>query len=64
MALIKLYRLTLSPIIGQQCRFYPSCSHYTEEALHKYGAARGLVMGIKRIGRCHPWHEGGYDPVE
>nr|MBN2277630.1 membrane protein insertion efficiency factor YidD [candidate division Zixibacteria bacterium] len=61
--LIKIYRLTLAPIIGNQCRFYPTCSHYAEEALRQYGPIRGSIMGIKRIFRCHPWHEGGYDPV-
>jgi hypothetical protein len=62
--LIYLYRITLSPFIGQSCRFYPTCSHYAEDALWKYGALRGSWMALKRIGRCHPWHAGGYDPVE
>jgi hypothetical protein len=62
--LIYLYRITLSPFIGQSCRFYPTCSHYAEDALRKYGALRGSWMALKRIGRCHPWHAGGYDPVE
>lgn len=62
-ALIKVYRLTLSPIIGQQCRFYPTCSHYGEEAINRYGAWKGGWMALKRIGRCGPWCEGGYDPV-
>jgi len=61
--LIKLYRYTLSPYIGNQCRFYPSCSHYAEDALKEYGAVRGIILAIKRIFRCHPWHEGGYDPI-
>jgi putative membrane protein insertion efficiency factor len=61
--LIRVYRFTLSPFIGGQCRFYPTCSHYAETALKEYGAWRGTIMGIKRIFRCHPWHEGGYDPV-
>lgn len=61
--LITLYQLTLSLLIGQQCRFYPSCSQYTREAIDRHGALRGLGLGIKRISCCHPWHAGGYDPV-
>lgn len=62
--IIYLYRITLSPFIGQSCRFYPTCSHYAEDALRKYGAVKGSWMALKRIGRCHPWHAGGFDPVE
>jgi putative membrane protein insertion efficiency factor len=62
--LILIYRYTLSPVIGQSCRFEPTCSHYAEQALRKYGAWRGSIMAVKRILKCHPWHEGGYDPVE
>ncbi|SUO97723.1 membrane protein insertion efficiency factor YidD [Suttonella ornithocola] len=61
--LIKLYRLTLSPFIGQQCRFEPTCSHYGEEAIKRFGAWKGGWMTVKRICRCGPWHPGGYDPV-
>jgi putative membrane protein insertion efficiency factor len=60
---ILLYRYTLSPHIGNQCRYYPTCSHYSEDALRKYGAFKGSILTIKRLFRCHPWHEGGYDPV-
>ncbi len=61
--LIKLYRLTLSPLIGQQCRFEPTCSRYTEEAIMRFGSLRGSWLGIRRIVRCGPWCAGGYDPV-
>ncbi|UCE25959.1 MAG: membrane protein insertion efficiency factor YidD, partial [Candidatus Zixiibacteriota bacterium] len=61
---IYFYRYTLSPIFGNSCRFHPTCSHYAEDALRKYGAVRGSVYAVKRLLRCHPWHEGGYDPVE
>ena len=61
-ALVRVYQLTLSPIIGQQCRFQPTCSHYMIEAVRKYGAIRGAWKGTLRICRCHPWHPGGHDP--
>ncbi len=61
--LIRVYRVTLSPFIGRQCRFYPTCSHYTEQALAEHGAIGGVWLGAKRIGKCHPWHEGGVDEV-
>jgi putative membrane protein insertion efficiency factor len=60
---IKLYRYTLSPWLGRQCRFEPTCSRYAEEALHRFGVGRGLVLAMRRIGRCHPWGGSGYDPV-
>ena len=63
LALIYAYRFTLSPLIGQQCRFWPTCSHYAENALTQHGLWRGSWMTIKRLSRCHPWHPGGYDPV-
>lgn len=61
--LIHLYRATLSPLLGSACRYTPSCSRYTEEAITRFGPWRGSWMGIRRIGRCHPWHPGGHDPV-
>jgi putative membrane protein insertion efficiency factor len=61
--LIRMYQLTLSPMLGPRCRFYPSCSHYGIEAIDRHGALHGSWLTIKRIGRCHPFHEGGFDPV-
>jgi putative membrane protein insertion efficiency factor len=62
-AVLKGYKFLLSPMLPSACRFYPSCSEYMMEAVAKHGAARGVWMGLKRLGRCHPFHEGGYDPV-
>ena len=60
---IRAYRLLLSPLLGSHCRFYPSCSAYAEEAIRVHGPGRGLILGLRRIARCHPWHPGGVDPV-
>jgi uncharacterized protein len=60
--LVRLYQWTLSPWLGKNCRFYPSCSAYMIQAIEKYGVVRGVWKGIARIGRCHPFHPGGYDP--
>lgn len=62
LGLIWTYQRTLSPLIGDTCRFQPSCSRYMAEALRKYGLVRGLWKGTGRLLRCHPWHPGGYDP--
>ena len=62
-AAIKAYRLTLSPWLGRQCRYLPTCSVYAEEAVQRSGAARGAWLAAKRLGRCHPWGSSGYDPV-
>lgn len=61
--LLTIYRVALSPFLGRNCRFFPSCSDYATEALSRHGAARGSWLSIKRITRCHPWHPGGFDPV-
>jgi hypothetical protein len=63
LGLIWLYRRTLSPLLGTNCRFQPTCSEYASEALREYGGLRGGWLAIKRIGRCHPWGGSGYDPV-
>jgi putative membrane protein insertion efficiency factor len=61
--LVRFYQYALSPFLGRRCRFFPSCSEYTAEAIQKHGAWKGLRLGLKRVSRCHPWHPGGYDPV-
>ena len=62
-ALVRGYQLVLGPMLPSVCRYSPSCSMYAIEALEKHGAWRGLVLSVRRIGRCHPFHVGGYDPV-
>ena len=62
--LIRLYRYFVSPLLGPNCRFYPTCSCYAEEAIEHHGIARGSYLAARRILRCHPWHPGGYDPVD
>lgn len=61
---VRFYQKAISPLLGNNCRFYPTCSHYTIEALDKYGAIKGLYLGTKRILKCHPFHPGGYDPLK
>ncbi|TNJ34896.1 membrane protein insertion efficiency factor YidD [Arenimonas terrae] len=61
--LLRGYKLLISPMLGQRCRFHPSCSVYTMEAIERFGVVRGSWLGAKRIGRCHPFHPGGLDPV-
>lgn len=61
--IVKAYQLVLSPFFGQQCRFYPTCSQYSVEAIQKHGALLGSYYTIRRLLRCHPWCEGGHDPI-
>jgi uncharacterized protein len=61
--LLKGYKLLVSPLLPSACRYYPTCSEYMMEAVARHGVLRGVWMGLKRLGRCHPFHEGGYDPV-
>jgi uncharacterized protein len=60
---IRVYQWLLSPLIGRRCRFYPSCSSYTSEAIEKYGVIKGIFLGGKRLLKCHPFHPGGVDLV-
>jgi len=60
---IRGYQLAISPMLGPRCRYYPSCSCYAHTAIERFGAWRGLWLGIRRLLRCHPFAEGGYDPV-
>ncbi len=60
---VRCYRYAISPMMAPACRFYPSCSSYALEAIEKHGAFKGSWYAIRRIGRCHPWNPGGYDPV-
>ena len=60
---VRAYQLLLSPLLGPNCRYYPTCSAYALEALASHGALRGTWLSVRRVCRCHPWHAGGYDPV-
>jgi len=60
---IRGYQLAISPMLGPRCRFYPSCSCYAHTAIERYGVWRGSWLGLRRLSRCHPFHQGGYDPV-
>ena len=63
MGIIRIYQLAVSPLLGPRCRFHPSCSCYALSAIERHGALRGSWLGTKRLLRCHPFSEGGYDPV-
>ncbi len=62
-AMIRAYQMVLSPVLGNNCRFHPSCSEYAREAIESHGAVRGGWLSLKRLGRCHPFNHGGLDPV-
>jgi uncharacterized protein len=61
--LLRGYKFAISPLLPSACRFRPTCSEYMMDAIAKHGVARGVWLGLRRLGRCHPFHEGGYDPV-
>ena len=63
LGLLAVYRYAISPMLGRNCRFMPSCSEYAGEAIRRHGSVRGSWLALKRVSRCHPWHPGGYDPV-
>ena len=63
LACLRTYRYAISPLLGRNCRFFPSCSEYALEAVERHGALRGGWLGLRRVCRCHPWSGGGYDPV-
>jgi uncharacterized protein len=60
---IKFYQLFISPFLGSNCRFQPTCSQYAYDSVKSHGFFKGFILSVKRIGKCHPWHEGGFDPV-
>lgn len=62
-SLLRIYKLVISPWLGPGCRFHPTCSDYMRAAVEKHGAVHGIGMGLRRLGKCHPFHEGGFDPV-
>ena len=62
-ALVRAYQYLISPLMAPHCRFHPTCSHYTVEAVRTHGAVTGLALVARRLSRCHPWHPGGFDPV-
>ena len=61
--LVRVYQIAISPFLGQNCRFYPTCSNYAIEAITKHGSLKGGMLAARRLCRCHPWHAGGFDPV-
>ncbi|HAE61735.1 MAG TPA: membrane protein insertion efficiency factor YidD [Eubacteriaceae bacterium] len=62
--MIKFYQKAISPLLPKTCRFYPTCSDYCTQAIEKYGSLRGFILCVKRIGKCHPFHPGGFDPLK
>jgi putative membrane protein insertion efficiency factor len=63
LGLVRLYQLLVSPLLPPACRFWPTCSRYSVQAIDRHGVARGVWLSLRRLSRCHPFHPGGYDPV-
>ena len=63
LSILRIYKRWISPMLPSACRFHPTCSEYMMEAIERHGAWRGVGLGLKRLGRCHPFHQGGFDPV-
>lgn len=63
LALLRFYKRWISPLLPSACRFHPTCSEYMRDAIQAYGLGRGVWMGLRRLSKCHPFHEGGFDPV-
>ena len=61
--LIRTYKLVISPLLPSACRFHPTCSEYMKDAIEKHGVLKGVALGLRRLSRCHPFHQGGFDPV-
>jgi putative membrane protein insertion efficiency factor len=61
--LIRTYKLVISPLLPSACRFHPTCSEYMKDAIERHGVLKGIGMGLRRLSRCHPFHQGGFDPV-
>lgn len=61
--LIRTYKLVISPLLPSACRFHPTCSEYMRDAIEKHGVLKGVGLGLRRLSRCHPFHQGGFDPV-
>jgi uncharacterized protein len=61
--LIRTYKLVISPLLPSACRFHPTCSEYMKDAIEKHGVLKGVGLGLRRLSRCHPFHQGGFDPV-
>jgi putative membrane protein insertion efficiency factor len=63
LGLLRIYKLCISPLLPSACRFHPTCSEYMKEAIEKHGVVKGIGLGLHRLSRCHPFHQGGFDPV-
>ena len=63
LGLLRTYKLVVSPLLPSACRFHPTCSEYMKDAIEKHGVLKGIGMGLRRLSRCHPFHQGGFDPV-